>query len=115
MPKFIDLTREIFHRAPNYPGQPPIIKGVWKSHEEALVDSGNVWGNSVHYFSMPDHGGTHLDAPRHFHKDATSIDEYPLDNCYVKGICVDLLHIPPRSEITSTHLEVPMFQHLNIK
>ena len=105
MPKFIDLTREIYHRTPNYPGQPPIIKGVWKSHEEAFVDSGNVWGNSVHYFSMPDHGGTHLDAPRHFHKDATSIDKYPLENCYVKGICLDLRHMESRSVISSVHLQ----------
>ena len=64
--KIVDLSRELYHRTPSYPGQPPIIHGVWKTHEESFVESGNVHGNSVMYFSMPDHGGTHIDAPRHF-------------------------------------------------
>ncbi len=51
------------------------------------------------FFSMPDHGGTHIDAPRHFGKDATPINEYPLEYCIVQGICIDLRHIRhgPRS------------------
>ena len=64
--KIVDLSRELYHRTPSYPGQPPIIHGVWKTHEEAFVESGNIQGNSVMFFSMPDHGGTHMDAPRHF-------------------------------------------------
>ena len=75
--KIVDLSRELYHRTPSYPGQPPIIHGVWKTHEEAFADSGNIQGNSVMFFSMPDHGGTHMDAPRHFGKDATPINEYP--------------------------------------
>ena len=97
--RIIDLSRELYHRTPSYPGQPPVIHGVWKTHAEAYADSGNVHGNSVMYFSMPDHGGTHIDAPRHFGKDATPIDEYPLENCIVDGICIDLRHIAPRAEI----------------
>jgi kynurenine formamidase len=104
MPTIVDLSRELYHRTPQYPGQPSIIQGVWKSHAEALADSGNVHGNSVHYFTMPDHGGTHLDAPRHFGADATPINEYPLENCYVMGTCIDLRHITPKAEITSDDL-----------
>ncbi len=62
-------------------------------------------GNSVMYFSMPDHGGTHIDAPRHFGKSGTPIDEYPLENCIVPGICIDLRHIAPRAEITPADLD----------
>ena len=72
--KIVDLSRELYHRTPSYPGQPPIIHGIWKTHEEAFVDSGNVHGNSVMYFSMPDHGGTHIDAPRHFGPKGTPIN-----------------------------------------
>jgi kynurenine formamidase len=61
--RIVDLSRELYHRTPSYPGQPPIIHGVWKTHEESFVESGNVHGNSVMFFSMPDHGGTHIDAP----------------------------------------------------
>jgi len=104
--RIVDLSRELHHRAPTYPGQPPIIHGVWKSHEEAFADSGNVHGNSVMYFTMPDHGGTHLDAPRHFGIEGTPINEYPLENCIVPGICIDLRHIVPKAEITIDDLKV---------
>ena len=100
--RIVDLSRELYHRTPSYPGQPPVIHGVWKTHEEALADSGNVHGNSVMYFSMPDHGGTHIDAPRHFGQDGIAIDQYPLENCIVPGICIDLRHIKSRAEITPT-------------
>ena len=103
--EIIDLTRELYHRSPAYPGQPPIIHGVWKSHAEAFADSGNIQGNSVHYFSMPDHGGTHIDAPRHFGEKGIPINEYPLENCIVPGICLDLRHIEPKAEITVSDLE----------
>ena len=42
--KIVDLSRELYHRTPSYPGHPPIIHGVWKNHADALADSGNVWG-----------------------------------------------------------------------
>src|SRR6516165_3171040 len=85
--RIIDLSRELYHRTPTYPGQPPIIHGIWKTHEEAFAESGNVQGNSVMFISMPDHGGTHIDAPRHFGKTGIPIDEYPLEQCYVKSLC----------------------------
>ncbi|MGE0629173.1 MAG: cyclase family protein [Hyphomicrobiaceae bacterium] len=102
--RIVDLSRELYHRTPTYPGQPPIIHGVWKTHAEARADAGGTHGNSVMYFSMPDHGGTHMDAPRHFGESGTPIDEYPLEYCYVRGICLDLTHIPPRAEITPDDL-----------
>jgi kynurenine formamidase len=57
------------------------------------------------YFTMPDHGGTHIDAPRHFGPNGTPINEYPLENCIVKGICIDLRHIEPKAEITPEDLQ----------
>ena len=50
--RIVDLSRDLYHRTPSYPGHPPIIHGVWKTHEEAFVDSGYVQGNAVMYFSM---------------------------------------------------------------
>ena len=103
--RIVDLSRDLYHRSPTYPGQPPIFHGVWKTHEEAFVDSGNVHGNAVMFFTMPDHGGTHIDAPRHFGMSGTPIDQYPLENCIVTGICIDLRHIPPKAEITPADLD----------
>src|ERR1700756_1153630 len=103
--QIVDLSPELYHRTPAYPGQPPIIHGVWKSHEEAFVESGNIQGNCVMFFSMPDHGGTHIDAPRHFGKSGVSIDKYPRENAYGKGISLALPHTAPRAEITPADLE----------
>ena len=97
--RIVDLSRELYHRAIQYPGQPTIIHGVWKTHAEAAAESGYGHGNSVMYFTMPDHGGTHIDAPRHFGPEGTPINEYPLENCIVPGICIDLRHIAPKAEI----------------
>ena len=98
--KIVDLSRELYHRTPSYPGHPPIMHGIWKTHEESLVDSGNVWGLASMFISMPDHGGTHIDAPRHFGPSGIPINEYPLEKCIVPGICLDLTHIAPRAEIS---------------
>ena len=67
--KIVDLSRELYHRTPSYPGHPPTIHGVWKNHEDSFVESGNVHGLSSMFISMPDHAGTHIDAFRHFNKD----------------------------------------------
>ena len=103
--KIVDLSRELYHRTPSYPGHPPVIHGVWKTHEESFAESGNVHGLASMFISMVDHAGTHIDAPRHFGKSGISIDQYPLEKCIVPGICVDLRHIAPRAEITPTDLE----------
>jgi kynurenine formamidase len=103
--KIVDLSREMYHRTPSYPGHPPVIHGVWKSHEESFAESGNVHGLSSMFISMPDHAGTHIDAFRHFDKSGQPISEYPLENCIVPGICIDLRNIAPRAEITSGDLE----------
>ena len=103
--KIVDLSRELYHKTPTYPGHPPIIHGVWTTHEDSFVASGNVHGLSSMYISMPDHAGTHIDAPRHFYKHGQPIPEYPLENCIVPGICIDLRHIAPRAEIAPADLE----------
>jgi kynurenine formamidase len=108
--KIVDLSREMYHRTPSYPGHPPVIHGVWKTHEESLAESGNVHGLSSMFISMPDHAGTHIDAFRHFDKDGQPIGDYPLENCIVPGICLDLRHIAPRAEITPDDLAAAVQQ-----
>ena len=103
--KIVDLSRELYLRTPSYPGHPPTIHGIWKTHEELFVESGNVHGLASMFISMSDHAGTHIDAPRHFGRTGVPIDEYPLENCIVPGICIDLRHIAPRAEIAPSDLE----------
>jgi kynurenine formamidase len=103
--KIVDLSRELHQGTPTYPGHPPIIHGIWKTHEESFAESGKVHGLSSMFISMPDHAGTHIDAPRHFSRDGQPMNEYPLENCIVPGICIDLRHIAPRAEIEPADLE----------
>jgi len=103
--RIVDLSRELYHRTPSYPGQPPIIHGIWKTHEEAFAESGNVQGNSVMFFSMPDHGGTHIDAPRHFDEHGKTVDEVPLEQTILPGHLLDLTHRNNGEAITIADLE----------
>ena len=103
--KIVDLSRELYHRTPSYPGHPPVMHGMWKTHEKSLADSKNVYGLSSMFISMVYHAGTHIDAPRHFGPSGIPINEYPLEKCIVPGICIDLRHIAPRAEITTSDLE----------
>ncbi len=41
-------------------------------------------------FRSPEHGGTHLDAPIHFHANRWHVDEIPLDRLLGHGILVDM-------------------------
>jgi kynurenine formamidase len=108
--KIVDLSRELYHRTPSYPGHPPVIHGVWTTHEESFAASGNVHGLASMFVSMPDHAATHIDAPRHFGKNGIPINEYPLENCIVPGICLDLRHIAARAEIAPADLQAAVKQ-----
>nr|WP_249780617.1 cyclase family protein [Bradyrhizobium sp. dw_78] len=103
--KIVDLTRELYLRTPSYPGHPPTVHVMWKTHEESFAESGNVHGLASMFISMSDHAGTHIDAPLHFGNSGIPIDQYPLEKCIVPGICLDLRHIAPRAEITPSDLE----------
>src|ERR1700720_2971640 len=81
--KIVDLSRDLYHKTPPYPGHPPIIHGVWTTHEESFAASGNVHGLSSMYISMPDHAGTHIDAFRHFNKGGQPIRRQPWQNAAI--------------------------------
>src|ERR1700681_2994705 len=83
--KIVDLSRELYHRTPSYPGHPAIIHGVWKSHEDAFAESGNVHGLSSLSITIPAPAATHTAAPRHSDKTAQPISESPLRSASCRG------------------------------
>src|ERR1700685_3028951 len=103
--KIVDLSRELYHRTPNYPGHSAIIHGMWKTHEESFADGGNVHGLASMYFAMPDHGGTHIDAPLHFDKRGEELAPSRLKKATVRRISTALRHSAPRAEITPADIE----------
>lgn len=45
---------------------------------------------SANSFSMPEHGGTHFDAPSHFAERGQSTDEVPLDRLIAPAVVIDV-------------------------
>lgn len=45
---------------------------------------------SANAFCTAEHGGTHIDAPIHFHEDGQSVDRIPLQNLVGPGIVIDV-------------------------
>ena len=44
----------------------------------------------AHGFATAEHGGTHIDAPIHFHADRWRVDEIPVDRLFGPGVVVDV-------------------------
>jgi arylformamidase len=73
-PGWIDVSAPIDPKtAPIYPGNAPI-----KLEFLQYYDQGNPLALSS--YSLGAHTGTHVDAPMHFIKDGTSVDNVPLDH-----------------------------------
>jgi kynurenine formamidase len=62
---------------------------------------------------MSTHGTTHVDSISHIDPTprAPSIDKIPLDWFYTEGICIDLSHLPPRTEYTVEMIEDALAKH----
>jgi kynurenine formamidase len=105
--EFIDLSREIHHRAPAHPSHPPVIVTVWNDHTEKKVAGNTVFTSKSLALSLSDHSTTHVDAPVHFdpRPGAQSIDQMPLERFYTEAICLDLSHVPLKHAITVEEME----------
>lgn len=73
--KIYDITRELFS-SEIYPGDPVPVKKKVMSLEKEEPDI-----CQLSKLTMGSHTGTHMDAPRHFFKDAKGIDEVELYKC----------------------------------
>jgi arylformamidase len=70
--KFIDVSVPLDERLPNYPGNAPLDLEPVK--RLARGDSSNV-----STLRISAHGGTHVDAPRHFYDDGGGVEALPLE------------------------------------
>lgn len=48
------------------------------------------WFYSAYAFCSAEHGGTHLDAPMHFHEQGQSVDQVPLERLVGPGVVIDV-------------------------
>jgi len=76
--RIIDLSRVIYDEMSVWPGSAqPVIEWVFSLDQHGI---------NVSKVSMDVHTGTHVDAPKHFVKDALPIDEIPLDKLAGRAI-----------------------------
>ncbi len=105
--RFVDLSREIFHKMPRLPNHPAIIITAYGTHDEVREAEGYRFSSATMSLALGDHAGTHVDAPVHFdaRAGATSIDQVPLADFFLDAVCLDLSHKPLKSDISIADLE----------
>lgn len=62
----------------------------FKKETVAEGPSGKGYYYSAYKFCTPEHGGTHLDAPRHFAEGRQTVDEVPLDKLIGAAVKIDV-------------------------
>lgn len=83
-PQMLDLTHALNDKSPFWPGedyQPFQLRTI------ATLDKNGV---SSKAFAMPEHFGTHLDAPNHFEQGQPSVDEISATDLFAPGIAIDI-------------------------
>lgn len=82
--QIVDLTHSLNEKSPFWPGedyQPFQLKTI------ATLEKNGV---SSKAFAMPEHFGTHLDAPCHFEQGQPTIDEIASEDLFAPGVVVDV-------------------------
>ena len=59
-----------------------------EKEQDGITDKGYYYASNK--FSAPEHGGTHIDAPRHFAASGNTLDQVPLDQLMGSAIVVDV-------------------------
>jgi len=83
--RIVDLTHAFDSETIFWPTEEGFVleKGT-----EGVVDQGYYY--AAHRFRTAEHGGTHIDAPIHFHADRWTVDEIPLDRLVGPAVLVDV-------------------------
>ncbi|HEY4261282.1 MAG TPA: cyclase family protein [Schlesneria sp.] len=82
--RLIDLTHGLNDKSPFWPGddyQPFQLKTI------ATLEKNGVSSKS---FAMPEHFGTHIDAPCHFEKGQVTLDQIANEDLFAPGVVIDI-------------------------
>jgi kynurenine formamidase len=61
---------------------------VLEQEQNGVTDKGYYYASNK--FSAPEHGGTHIDAPRHFSASGNTLDQVPLEQLLGKAVLIDV-------------------------
>ncbi len=100
--KVIDLAHGLNKQTPYWPGE---NYRLFELKTIATIERNGVLSKS---FSMPEHLGTHIDAPNHFAKDQISVAEIKPQNLFGPGVMIDVagpVSLDPDFQLTPAHLQ----------
>jgi kynurenine formamidase len=84
--RLVDLTHPFTPNTLYWPTSPT----GFELKQLAYGDTPGGWFYSSYSFSAPEHGGTHLDAPIHFHAGGRTADQIPLEQLIAPAVVIDL-------------------------
>lgn len=68
----------------------PTSPSRFERKELAFGETDGGWFYSAFSICTPEHGGTHLDAPRHFAAEGHSTEMIPLNNLFAPAVVIDV-------------------------
>ncbi|CAH1788626.1 unnamed protein product [Owenia fusiformis] len=83
--RFLDMTYDLFAGLPQYPGHSPF--------KLKLVRKGPFLGSPffvLNDIEMPEHTGTHIDAPYQFNESGWRVNEIPIDHLVGPAVVLDI-------------------------
>jgi kynurenine formamidase len=98
----LDLTYSINEKTPHWPGA---NYEPFRLTTLATLEHDGVLSKA---FSMPEHLGTHLDAPNHFEANQPSVDQIPLERFFAPGVVLSIAQRAaeaPDTELTVEDIE----------
>jgi kynurenine formamidase len=84
--RLVDLTHPYNSDTLYWPTSP----SEFEKKELAAGETEGGWFYSAYSICTPEHGGTHLDAPRHFAADGYTADRMPLDKLIAPAVVIDV-------------------------
>ncbi|MFQ6110484.1 MAG: cyclase family protein [Nitrospinota bacterium] len=114
----IDLSQPIYQGMPVYPGHVKTVMWTQPSHFDTYHWKKTGFSYEARGLIMSDHGPTHVDAINHLtpRPGAKSIVDFPLEDFFTEGICLDVSHVGSEFHIQRQHMEEALEKHgLEIK
>lgn len=84
--RIVDLTHPYNEDTIYWPTSPSSFELTELAHGETP----GGWFYSAYAFSMPEHGGTHFDAPVHFSASGAAVHEVPLGDLIAPAVLIDV-------------------------
>lgn len=85
--RLVDLTHAYDSRTLYWPSSPPT---EFELEQLAFGETPRGWFYAANRFCTPEHGGTHLDAPIHFHRTGQTADQLALEKLVAPGVRIDV-------------------------